>query len=343
MKVKQQNIKLLDCTLRDGGYHNGWKFSTDEALRHCHSCIEAGIDYVEVGFRLLKYRFSQRPCAFVTNEFLDILPSAPHKNFAVMYNVADFKNILHDKVAINDLIGDVIFHKKIGLVRLALDYDQLDLLPKIIESIEQADCGIAVNLMKINLLSAAKIQSFLNFCNKLNLSAVYFADSLGALLPEQCRDICRIFYENTEFPFGLHAHDNSGYALYNSIIAYENGASMIDGSALGMGRGAGNTRTEELLHYFNMAGVHRYQPLRIMEYILRHEFPEIAKAKWGKNPVYFYAALMNVHPTYAQKMCENNFSGEKSLNWLNKIHNLGEGSSFKEATWMHLAEENNAH
>ena len=43
-------IKLLDCTLRDGGYLNDWKFGYDEIITVFERLVSAGIDVIEIGF-----------------------------------------------------------------------------------------------------------------------------------------------------------------------------------------------------------------------------------------------------------------------------------------------------
>ena len=52
--MNARNIKLLDCTLRDGGYYNNWKFSINDANRYLKQVYSSGIDVVEVGFNFFE-------------------------------------------------------------------------------------------------------------------------------------------------------------------------------------------------------------------------------------------------------------------------------------------------
>ena len=58
-------IKLLDCTLRDGGYINDWKFGYRTAKSIIQKLVDSNADYVEVGFlRNCSYDKTQR-CSII--------------------------------------------------------------------------------------------------------------------------------------------------------------------------------------------------------------------------------------------------------------------------------------
>ena len=52
--MKKANLKILDCTLRDGGYYNDWRFSKDTVQHYIKAINESKIDILEIGFRFLK-------------------------------------------------------------------------------------------------------------------------------------------------------------------------------------------------------------------------------------------------------------------------------------------------
>ena len=47
-------LETLDCTIRDGGYLNNWKFSDEQVVNCFRAGSESGFDYVELGFRSSK-------------------------------------------------------------------------------------------------------------------------------------------------------------------------------------------------------------------------------------------------------------------------------------------------
>ena len=65
----------------------------------------------------------------------------------------------------------------------------------------------------------------------------YFADSFGSLKIAEAKKLSENIKKKFSIPFGIHAHDNLGMALKNSVSSIKSGASWVDGTVLGMGRG----------------------------------------------------------------------------------------------------------
>jgi 4-hydroxy 2-oxovalerate aldolase len=156
--------------------------------------------------------------------------------------------------------------------------------------------------MQIHKIDHNKLKIFLNILRKLNISLFYFADSFGALRPRDIKRICDIIKKNWKRDFGIHAHDNSGYALANTIEAMNNGAKYLDCTILGMGRGAGNVCTESLITELNDQRIGKYiaEPV----YSLASDFFRKYKKKynWGSSIYYHLAAVKNIHPSYIQEL-----------------------------------------
>ena len=111
--------------------------------------------------------------------------------------------------------------------------------------------------------------------------------------------------------FGIHSHDNCAKALINSITAFKYGATWIDGTVQGMGRGAGNVKTEGLLKYFKN---YNYEPNAINN-ISKGYFQKLKKRyKWGPSKNYNYAAKFNIHPSYIQELCKDDRYNSKEIN-----------------------------
>ena len=102
--------------------------------------------------------------------------------------------------------------------------------------------------MQIDKISKSDLAMTLKFLiNSKSVDIFYFADSFGNLNAKKVKEICQIIKKNWNKEFGFHAHDNCGLALKNSLCAISNGAKWIDSTIMGMGRGAGNVSTEDLL------------------------------------------------------------------------------------------------
>ncbi len=132
-----------------------------------------------------------------------------------------------------------------------------------------------------------------------SVDVFYFADSFGNLNPLDVKKICKTIKKNWDKEIGIHSHDNCGLALKNSIQAYKCGVTWIDGTIQGMGRGAGNAKTESLLKYFSKFN---YHPSSINNVSKNYFYNLKKKYKWGKSKYYKIAAKYNIHPTYIQML-----------------------------------------
>ena len=105
--------------------------------------------------------------------------------------------------------------------------------------------------MQVNNVSDKELKKCIKFTSKIKQrGCILFADSFGNLKPYDIKKICELIKKNWNKEIGVHSHDNCGLALKNSIQAFKSGATWIDGTIQGMGRGAGNVKTEHLLSYF---------------------------------------------------------------------------------------------
>ena len=127
----------------------------------------------------------------------------------------------------------------------------------------------------------------------------YFADSFGSLKKNQITKLSKLISKELKIPFGIHSHDNMKLALKNTIHANKNGASWVDGTILGMGRGPGNTKTEDILSKF-----YKNNFKNLIEY--KNTIKSFKKLKmkyqWGPNIYYNYSGQKKIHPTYVQRL-----------------------------------------
>src|SRR5699024_5424285 len=84
---------------------------------------------------------------------------------------------------------------------------------------------------------------------------IYVVDSAGALTMDDTRRRISLFKEQLNVDVGFHGHNNLSLGVANSIVALEEGADRIDTSLAGMGAGAGNTATEQLIAVMNRMGL----------------------------------------------------------------------------------------
>ncbi len=131
---------------------------------------------------------------------------------------------------------------------------------------------------------------------------LYFADSMGSMTPDDTARIIGWLRDGWDGPIGVHTHDNMGLALSNTLRAQAEGATWLDATVTGMGRGPGNARTEELAIEAEALRSRRANLVPLMTLIRRHFGPLKAQYGWGTNPYYYLAGKYGIHPTYIQEM-----------------------------------------
>jgi 4-hydroxy 2-oxovalerate aldolase len=306
------NFKILDCTLRDGGYYNKWNFSLNFAKKYNSVMKKTKVNIIEIGFRK-NNPFNEKDKLFLYSSESTLKKIKFQKNqfVSVMIDLSDFKNIKDIKNLKN------LFPKKedspISLIRLACNVENKNILKSVVNVLKKKNYFIAVNLMKFTLLKNNAIINFFKYAEKLKVDYFYLADSLGNCKPDNLEKLSKIIKKKFLIKkFGFHAHDNLGFALLNSMRAIKMGFGFIDTSINGMGRGAGNLKLEDLLQKQK-----KYKELLLIKDFIKNKFSYLKKKyTWGSNVLYKKSAKYNIHPTFIQRLLE-----EKKYN--NKIiHNI---------------------
>ncbi len=294
-----KNLNILDCTLRDGGYYNNWKFSSNEIKKYLKGAINSNIDIIEIGFHFFDKNTEYGRCAHIDETYLKKFRLKKNNKISIMFNASDL--IKQDSFVVNRL--NKVFNSKkkiIDIVRIATHSKDLNKIKKYLDYFKNRGLKICLNLMQINTVSKNDLKNNLKLLSKWkNVDVFYFADSFGNLKPKDVKNICSTIKSNWNKEFGIHSHNNCKLALKNSIMAFKNGANWIDGTIQGMGRGAGNVKTEDLLKYFKNF---HYKPDKLSS-ISKGLFFELKKKfKWGPSNFYKIAAKFNIHPTYIQTL-----------------------------------------
>ncbi|HVH52165.1 MAG TPA: aldolase catalytic domain-containing protein, partial [Gaiellaceae bacterium] len=297
-------MTLLDCTLRDGGYYNEWDFAHDMIDRYVRGIAAAAVDVVEMGFRMLDPGRFLGPTAFTDDRFLARLEIPESLQVAVM---ADAKVLLStgDAPAVVRELFAPKPESRVSLVRIASGYgESLELEPAIV-LLKELGYDVAVNLMQVSLRSAQELEDFGERCAEWGVDVAYVADSFGGMRPSEVPATIATLCAAFGGPVGCHFHDNMSYALANSMAALDAGATWVDGTILGMGRGPGNAKTESLVLELNQRGVGNYDLLPLVE-LVQDGFADLQREHgWGSNLFYFLSGTYGVHPTYVMELLKD--------------------------------------
>jgi 4-hydroxy 2-oxovalerate aldolase len=296
-------LTVLDCTLRDGGYYNDWDFKPKLVKAYLQAVNAAHVDVVEIGFRSTPAGQFCGPYAYSTDEFLAKLTFS--KDVAVCVMV-DAKDVIKAEQQEKGAVGRLFKPRKespVSVVRIATHFSELIHCQGIVSSLKELGYTVGLNLMQSTqqpdaaiTAAAARVEAW------KSVDVLYFADSLGDMVPAGVRKMMGLLQAKWTGPIGMHAHDNKGIALLNTLEAIDHGATWVDATMLGMGRGAGNTKTEHLLIELAARKHDRYDPRALFEAVLEDFTSLQAEYKWGTNLLYYLAAEYAIHPTYVQKM-----------------------------------------
>ena len=297
-----KKIKVLDCTCRDGGYYNLWNFKIDEINQYLSSCSKAGINIVEIGF-VFPAGNEYGPFAYSQKKLFSKLQIPKNLNICVMINAKDFYEKKH-----GHQIKKMFLNSKLSpfkMVRIAINFNEFDFGRQISKDLKQLGYKVGFNLMQSH---NKKINQIANIGKEItkwkSVDYLYFADSIGCMDPKYINYFCKTLKKYWKKDIGIHAHNNKSFALINTLEAIDAGATMVDSTMLGMGRGAGNTCTENLLIELKKRKFN-YKPKYLANTLPYFQLLK-NKYNWGPNYYYHFSAANNIHPTYIQKILSSN-------------------------------------
>lgn len=290
-------IQLLDCTLRDGGYLNDWDFGEDSIHYIVQRHIMAGVDIVEVGF--LDARCTEnldrtiQPYVTCYDRLLKGIDKKQSLLFAMIdYGTCPIENLSpHTPDTMIDGIR-VIFKKpnKDAAIAFAHQIKELGYL-------------VTLQLVSITAYADRDILDFCDGANELIPYAVGIVDTYGLMHQEQMMHYFDILNHNLkqQIALGYHAHNNFQLAYSNTLCFLETRVErnvLVDGTALGMGKNAGNAPMELIMMYLNETFGKHYAIDQVLETIDACILPIYAKVEWGYKLRFFLSASNACHPNY---------------------------------------------
>lgn len=307
------NIKLLDCTLRDGGYYNSWDFDNLIIEEYLNAMKAISVDYVELGLRGFNKSGFKGACAYTTDNFIRSLKIPEGLKLGVMVNASEFVNHSDGIEGALSKLFVSASESPINLVRIACHVHEFEAALPASIWLKNKGYIVGFNLMQIADRSLSEIKKLASIANDYPLDVLYFADSMGSLNPEQTSDIICAIRENWKGELGIHTHDNMGNALGNSMRAVEEGVTWIDGTVTGMGRGPGNSKTEYLAIELDEYRKLPNNNIPLMKVIRKYFEPKKQEFGWGTNTYYYLAGKYGIHPTYIQEMLNDSRYNEEEI------------------------------
>ncbi|KRA46877.1 aldolase catalytic domain-containing protein [Pseudoxanthomonas sp. Root630] len=306
-------IRVIDCTLRDGGYYNAWNFDVDLVNEYLAAMHAAGVDYVEVGFRSFEKSGFKGACAYTTDNYIRTLKIPEGQVLGVMVNAAEIVNHPAGVVGATSLLFSSAHLSPVDLVRFACHFHEFEATLQACDWLKANGYRVGINLMQVADRTEEELHHIGRLASAHDLDVLYFADSLGSMDAAQTERIVRALRVAWSGEMGIHTHDNMGRAVSNTLKAVECGVAWVDSTVTGMGRGPGNAQTEYVLMELEAERPGRMNLSPLMSLIRRRFGPMQFECGWGKNPYYFLSGKYGIHPTYIQEMLSDPRYGEAEI------------------------------
>ena len=295
----REQIKVLDCTIRDGGLMNNHRFD-DRFVRAIFKAVsEAGIDYMEIGYKNSKKLFpgdKYGAWKFCSDEdILKVTQGIPSKTkLSVMVDV--------DRVDLDDIKPKK--ESPVTMIRTACYVKDVDKAIAMANHFADKGYETAVNLMAISKVLEIDLKECLQQLEKeCKCNAVYIVDSNGSLYQETTEYLIKLAKSIIKTKeIGIHAHNNQQLAFGNTIEAIIHGANYLDSTIFGMGRAAGNCPTELLLGFLKNP---KFDIRPVLDVISKEMIPLSKEVEWGYVIPYAIAGILDEHPKTALDLRES--------------------------------------
>ncbi len=306
------NIKLLDCTLRDGGYLNDWEFGHDNLISIFERLVSSGTEIIEIGFiddrREFDINRSIMPCAACAREIYGKV----EKKQVMIVGMIDYGTCSIENVGMSSdsyLDGIRVIFKK-HLMHEAIAF---------CKKVKSKGYKVFTQAVSITSYSDDELMELIDLVNDLKPYAMSMVDTYGLLYKDNLMHFFVMLdkYLSKDIGLGYHAHNNFqlGYSNCMEVLRHETARQIIiDGTLYGMGKSAGNAPIELLAMHLNECYEKKYDINQLLEAIDGNIMKFYQQTPWGYNLFFYLAASNHCHPSYVQALMDNHTLSIKSIN-----------------------------
>ena len=292
-------IKVLDCTIRDGGLINNHDFDMSFVKKVYSALSAAGIDYVELGYKNSPELFSPDeygPWKFCEDEIIKRVIDGV-ENGARISVMADIGRVNMDAVREAQ-------SSPVDMIRVACYAKDVDKAIAMVNEFVEKGYETTVNIMAISANSDAELDEALyQLEEECKTPVVYIVDSFGSMYQENIEYYVKKYQSILRSKeLGIHAHNNMQLAFGNTIEGIIHGVNYLDATVYGIGRGAGNVPLELLVEFLKNP---KFDVRPILDLISREFIPLREKIEWGYIIPYAIAGMFNSHPRSAIALRES--------------------------------------
>lgn len=291
-------IKVIDCTVRDGGLMNKWQFDT-KFVKHVYDSLSAaGVDYMEIGYLSSAGAFDAKeygPWRFCHEKDLKKIVGDGDKSIKLSV-MADIGRIDYEDIPLRS-------DSSLDMIRVACYVHQIDAAIDLAHHCIDKGYETTINLMAVSTVGLRELNEALEDLEKSKVPIIYLVDSFGAFYSEDIDSLVAKYKERLPNKIiGIHAHNNQQLAFANTISSIINGVNFLDATLYGIGRGAGNCPLEVLLSFLKNP---KFKTRPIIQCIEQEILPWSKKIDWGYSVPYMISGTMNQHPRAAMAHMES--------------------------------------
>jgi 4-hydroxy 2-oxovalerate aldolase len=287
-------VKILDCTIRDGGYEIDFQWPPEEIEQVVGALAAAGFEYVEVGHGIGLGGSRASVAARCSDEEIATVASRAKGAAKIGAFFIPGVGTRDDLETFRSLGGDFI--------RIGTDVSRTETAWEFVEYAAELGFEVCFNFMKSYVVQPFELLRRALPIVERGATTVSVVDSAGGMLPDQVGAYVRVLKAGLDVAIGFHGHNNLLLANANSLAAVQNGASIVDTTLLGIGRGGGNAQTETMIVVLDRAGFPTgLNPLQVAKIAERYVSRKAARLK-GADELELIYGFAQFHSSFTQRV-----------------------------------------
>ena len=295
-EIFMKKIELLDCTLRDGGYVNDWRFGYTNIVSIFERLVDANVDIIEVGCLDDRRPFDNDRTIFPDTKSADKIYGSLDKKNAIIVGMIDYGTCAIENIAPCEescLDGIRVIFKK-GKMYPAMEFCR---------QVKALGYKVFSQLVSVTSYTDAELLELIHLVNDVKPYAVSMVDTYGLMDDEWLLHLYKILDDNVieGIQIGFHAHNNFqlGYSNALAFLKYDGRHDVVvDGTLFGMGKSAGNDPIELVAMTLNSRYGGNYNIDAMLESINESVMDFYKKTPWGYTLFFYLCAKNKCHPNY---------------------------------------------
>lgn len=303
--LSKPNVKLLDCTLRDGGFINNWEFGHDKILDIFRKLDNAKVDITEIGYLFNKTKdnvINIDKTKFPNTEAIKTMFEPIRKKATLVSAMIDYGDCGIENIGL----------KKDGfvdIIRITFKKNDAENAIKFAKSVKDKGYDIFMQPISVTSYSSKEMLDLVNKVNELKPKGMAIVDTYGLLDKKGLKKYFDLLNKNLNknIGIGFHPHNNMQLGFSNAMELVNkktNRKIYLDASLYGMGKSAGNANIELLTMELNRNHGKKYNIDNMLELIDNHILPIRGENQWGYSLNYFISTLNSCHPDYVKFLRE---------------------------------------